>query len=263
MTPTHPNAVGNLEVLKAAEAVRVAASSSPSSPARVSQTLVGDPRKVGLPGSRLGIAPGNKGLTYKATPPTTEEAYALLDELSANTTSPKMVKLGRRNRSLVAFIWRTGARIHEALLARPRDVDFDNHQIHIPRGKGGKERFSVIDDYGLSELQEWLDVRAELGFTDDQPIFCVIEGSTRGGQLNQAYVRTKLHEAAQAISLDKRVVCHQWRHAHALHLHRMKVPLGAISKQLGHSNTATTSTYLSGMSAEEITDYVLGAWEGV
>lgn len=247
------------DIVQAADAVRSAG--QPTAPAEVTQTLVD--RRVGRPGSRLGIAPGNKGLSYKPSPPTNEEAYLLLDALSSNRTSPKMLKLGRRNRSLVATIWRSGLRIHEALLLRPRDVDFEHHSVHVVRGKGGKERYSVIDDYGLGELREWLDLRDEIGFSDDEPIFPVIEGPTRGGPLNQAYVRTKLHEAARTIGLDKRVVCHQWRHAHALHLHRMKVPLAAVSRQLGHASTATTSVYLSGMSSEEISDYVLGAWEGV
>jgi len=247
------------DIIQAADAVRAAG--QPTSPAMVDQTLLD--RRPTRPGSRLGIAPGNKGLRYAATPPTAEEVYRVLDALSSNQTSPKHLKLGRRNRSLVAFIWRSGVRIHEALLAKPGDVDFEHRQIHIRRGKGGKSRFSVVDDFGLTELQEWLDIRTEIGFGDDEPIWCVIEGPTRGGPLNQAYVRTKLHEAARVANVERRLAPHQLRHCHALHLHRMKVPLTAISKQLGHSNTATTSIYLSGMSNEEIADYVLGAWEGV
>jgi site-specific recombinase XerD len=70
--------------------------------------------------------------------------------------------------------------------------------------------------------------------------------------LHQPYVRTKLKEAAALAGVDKRVCCHQWRHAHARHLRKMGVSLEAVQQQLGHSNVATTSIYVSVLESGDI-----------
>lgn len=243
--------VGLLDaVLKVQTAVEKTSTSTGAKPARVSQTI-GRSRPTGA---------SNKGKKFPPSPPTLEEGYRIIETLKRYDRPWKWHRIGLRNAAIVATIWRTGLRIHEALLLTPNDIDRENSQVHVIRGKGGKERWSVIDAYGLEQIAIWSKVRDALGFNNTQPLFCVIEGSSKGGHLSQSYVRVKLHEAAADAGVHKRLVPHQWRHAHALHLHRAHVPLSAISKQLGHSNTATTSTYLSGMGSEEIREYVLDAW---
>lgn len=178
---------------------------------------------ITMPGYGKGRVPANRGVTYKKTPPTVEEGYAIIAALK---TLGGGTSYDVRNAALVALIWRSGLRVHEALLLTPPDVDFDHHVVHVRRGKGGKERWSIIDDYGLSELQVWLNLRADLGgFSDADPIFCVLEGATRGGRMSQPYVRVKLKQAAAKAGVDKRVSCHQWRHAHARQLRKGGVEL--------------------------------------
>jgi site-specific recombinase XerD len=175
------------------------------------------------PGYRKGVAPANKGQHYKKTPPTLEEAHAIIEALKRPGQTLKHERLGQRNAALAATLHRSGLRIHEGLLLKPGDVDFEKHVVHVRRGKGGKERWSIIDDFALGEIRTWLDMREVLGFTDEDFLFCVIEGPTRGGMLHQPYVRTKLKEAAALAGVEKRVCCHQWRHAHARHLRKMGV----------------------------------------
>lgn len=237
-------------VLAVKTAVEKTSTSTSTKPTRVSQTL-GRSRPTGA---------SNKGKKFPPSPPTMEEGYRIIETLKGYDRPWKWHRIGLRNAALVATIWRSGLRIHEALLLTPADVDAEHSQVHVIRGKGGKERWSVIDQYGLEQIAIWSRVRDALGFNNTQPLFCVIEGSSKGGLLSQAYVRVKLHEAAKAAGVNKRLVPHQWRHAHALHLHRKHVPLSAIQRQLGHSNASTTSTYLSGMGSEEIRDFVLDAW---
>ena len=208
--------------------------------------------RVGAPGSRRGVKPGNAGKTYPATPPSPDEVKAILAELWRPGLNRKLDALGRRNRALVVLLWRSGLRIHEALLLVPADLDFDRCVVTVQRGKGGKRRLSGIDRAALDEVREWMDVREDRGFKPFQPLFPVLEGNTKGGPLNQAYVRTKLHEAAARAGVTKRVAPHQLRHAMAVDLARSGVPIPIISRQLGHSNIATTSTYLSGISPEEV-----------
>ncbi|MCU1500554.1 MAG: xerD [Acidimicrobiales bacterium] len=253
MPTKHSKPDGLLDaIMRVQTAVEKNSTQTGTRPVRVSQTL-----------GRRPTGTQNKGKTWKPTPPTMEEGYAIIEALRRpDLISTKWRRVGLRNAGLVATIWRSGLRIHEGLALRPGDIDRANSQVHVIRGKGGKERWSVIDGYGLEQLDRWMKVRDSLGFNNTQPIFCVIEGSSKGGQMAASYVRVKLYEAARMAGVDKRVVPHQWRHAHALHLHRQGVPLAAISRQLGHSNTSTTDTYLSGMGSEEIRELVLDAWAG-
>lgn len=205
-----------------------------------------------------------KGRKYPSTPPTLEEAMAIIEALRTRTPAKWRKRWGNtdeRNATLAAFLIGTGLRIHEALLAKPKDVDPAHNTVHVVRGKGGKERYVPISPFALAELEKWLEIRAGLGFTNEHPIFCVLEGPTKGGMMDQAYVRDRLTAAGKAAGVDKRVVCHQWRHAYALHLHRGGVPVKSIQRALGHSNLATTSVYLDGLSATEILDDVLSAWD--
>ena len=68
-------------------------------------------------------------------------------------------------------------------------------------------------------------------------------------------------QAAALAGIDKRVTCHQWRHAHARHLRKMGVPLEAVQQQLGHSNVSTTSIYVSVLESGDIEQEVLAAWK--
>jgi site-specific recombinase XerD len=82
-------------------------------------------------------------------------------------------------------------------------------------------------------------------------MFCVIDGPTRGRPWSSAAVRSELRRlAAQAGSgAGSR---RQLRHAHAVELARVGVPLNIIQRQLEHVNLGTTSIYLQRIDTEEI-----------
>jgi len=172
--------------------------------------------------------------------------------------SRKLGLLGLRNRALFVCLWRSGLRIHEALLLRPDDLDFEHCTVTVRRGKGGKRRIVGIDRHALTEINAWLHIRALLGLGLDEPVFCVIEGDRRGAPLNQSYVRTRLHHAARVAGVLTRTAPHQLRHSCAVELARAGTPVPLISMQLGHSNVATTATYLQGISPEEVIAVMAG-----
>ncbi len=45
---------------------------------------------------------------------------------------------------ITALLYGCGLRINEALKLRVKDIDFDNHTVFIFRGKGGKDRYSLL-----------------------------------------------------------------------------------------------------------------------
>jgi site-specific recombinase XerD len=68
----------------------------------------------------------------------------------------------------------------------------------------------------------------------------------------------ELHRTAIQAGVRRRVAPHQLRHAHAVELLHEGIPLPMIQRQLGHSHLSTTSTYLQGISSEEIISTVHG-----
>jgi hypothetical protein len=106
-----------------------------------------------------------------------------------------------------------------------------------------------MDAWGWEQLSPWLAARVELPVG---PMFCIIDGPTRGRPWSGASVRTEFRRLAARAGVRRRFAPHQLRHAHALELARERVPLNIIQRQLGHANLGTTSIYLQGIDPEEI-----------
>jgi site-specific recombinase XerD len=107
--------------------------------------------------------------------------------------------------------------------------------------------------WGWGELQSWLELRLELPVG---PLFCIINGPTRGRHWSTAAARADLRKTAVIADVRRRFAPHQLRHAHAVELAREGVPLIVIQRQLGHSNLGITSVYLEGIDNAEIIETV-------
>jgi site-specific recombinase XerD len=195
-----------------------------------------------MPGYHAGRPPRNKGLRYPADPPTVEEIIAVMRQTSDD-------RHGYRLRALIVVLWRAGLRIQEALALGEHDLDRRRGSLLVRNGKGGRRREIGMDDWGFEQLRPWLATRVELPVG---PLFCVIDGPTRGRPWSSANVRVEFRRLAAQASVRRRFAPHQLRHAHAVELAREGVALNVIQRQLGHANLGTTSIYLQGIDIEEI-----------
>jgi len=123
----------------------------------------------------------------------------------------------------------------------------------VRRGKGGRRREVGMDDWAGEQLEPWLQVRVELPVG---PLFCVVNGPTRGRPWSAAAARSELRYLAREAGVRRRFAPHQLRHAHAVEMAREGVPLIVIERQLGHTNLGITSIYLQGIDNTEIIDTV-------
>jgi site-specific recombinase XerD len=181
-------------------------------------------------------------MQYPADPPTVDEIVAVMRHTGAD-------RHGFRLRAMIVVLWRAGLRIQEALALTEHDLDPRRGSLRVRRGKGGRRREVGMDEWAWQELDPWLSVRAEL---PAGPLFCVIDGPTRGRPWSGAAVRREFRRVAAAAGVRRRFAPHQLRHAHALELAREGVPLNIIQRQLGHTNLGTTSINLQGIDPEEI-----------
>jgi site-specific recombinase XerD len=156
---------------------------------------------------------------------------------------------GARLCALIVVLWRGGLRIQEALTLSERDLDPQRGSLLVRNGKGGRRREIGMDAWGWEQLRPWLTARVALPVG---PMFCVIDGPTRGRPWSSAAMRSELRRLAPQAGVRRRFAPHQLRHAHAVELAREGVPLNIIQRQLGHVNLGTTSIYLQGIDTEEI-----------
>jgi hypothetical protein len=193
-----------------------------------------------MPGYHAGRAPRNKGIRYPADPPTVDEIVVVIRH-TAEERHGWLAASDDRHAVARRAAHRGGAR---ARRARPRpaarlDSGPPRQGRPAPRGRDGR--------VGWEQLRPWLAARVELPVG---PLFCIIDGPTRGRPWSGAAVRTEFRRVAAQAGVRGRFAPHQLRHAHALELAREGVPLNIIQRQLGHANLGTTSIYLQGIDPE-------------
>jgi site-specific recombinase XerD len=201
---------------------------------------------VTMPGFLAGRAPRNKGMQYPPDPPRPEEIVLVMRQAGDGCH-------GLRVRALIAVLWRGGLRISEALALRETDIDEHRGSLLIRHSKGDKRREAGMDPWGFEQLNTWLAHRVGLPVG---PLFCVLDGPTRGRAWAATAARAELRQLAADAGVRRRFAPHQLRHAHAVELAREGVAVNIIQRQLGHTDLGTTSTYLQGIDPSEIIDAV-------
>ena len=184
-----------------------------------------------MPGFHAGRAPRNKGVRYPADPPTIEEIVTVMRTAGDG-------QHGLRLRGLIVVLGRAGLRIQEALALNEADLDHRRGSLLVRHGKGGRRREVGMDDWAWEQLQPWIVARLELRVG---PLFCVINGRTRGRHWSPAAAREELRRTAAAARVRRRFAPHQLRHAHAVEMAHEGVPLVIIQRQLGHRRSAGMS----------------------
>lgn len=190
-------------------------------------------------------------MKYPPNPLTRREVEAVLRAAGGGRTA-------RRNRALLVLMWRTGARVSEALALRVSDYDRTTPAIRIRRGKGGKPRTVPLDHTGSTTLDAWISERrrwaADRGWPAGRaPLFTTLDGEP----MSTSYVRAALSRIGRRARLDKRLHAHALRHTYASELALEGVAIPYIQELLGHGSAATTATYLHRIGAvRELVDVV-------
>ncbi len=199
-----------------------------------------------VPGFLAGRTPRNKGMEYPPDPPRSEEILMVMRHAGHD-------RHGLRVRALIAVLWRAGLRISEALALAETDIDAAQGSVLVRHGKGDKRRGAGMDLFGFQQLAAWEAHRVLL---PPGPLFCVIDGQTRGRRWSATAARHELRALAVAAGVRRRFAPHQLRHAHAVELAREGIAVNIIQRQLGHTDLGTTSTYLQGIDPSEIINAV-------
>jgi integrase len=94
---------------------------------------------------------------------------------------------------MIVVLWRAGLRIQEALALAEHEFDHRRGSILVRQGTGGRRREVGMDEWGWEQLRPWLTARLELPVG---PLFCIIDGPTRGRPWSGAAVRREFRRLA-------------------------------------------------------------------
>ncbi|MEI8019448.1 MAG: site-specific integrase [Schlesneria sp.] len=208
------------------------------------QTILGRLKRKWTPdravSEPIGDGGSNRGKKLAPEVLTPEELSRVLAACNDGAT-------GIRNRALIVMGWRAGLRISEAIALRLKDLDEKQQTIRVLHGKGDKARTVGLDQQAWSVLSQWLATRSTLAIDQDATVFCTLGG----GVLLDRYVRALMPRLAKEAGIAKRTHFHALRHTMAFELASEGVPMHLIQQQLGHSNLAITSRYISHLNPSE------------
>lgn len=179
-------------------------------------------------------------------------------------------------RLVAMLMYGSGLRLLETLTLRVKDLDFSGRQITVRRGKGGKDRITMLPDGLVGPLHRHLaavravhqrDLARGLGrvalpeaLTRKLPgagrdwvwqyVFPATRvyrdsgsGEWRRHHLHESVVQRAVREAVTRIGLTKRATCHSFRHSFATHLLRDGHDIRTVQELLGHRDVSTTMIY--------------------
>jgi integron integrase len=179
-------------------------------------------------------------------------------------------------RLMALLLYGAGLRLLECCHLRTKDLDFDRNQITVRRGKGGKDRVTMLPAAAKRELAAhlermhlqhqrdlakgagWVELPTALdtklpnaarewpwqwAFPATRHYLHPETGQMRRHHLHETVVQDAVRNAVRAAGLAKRATCHTFRHSFATHLLEDGSDIRTVQELLGHANLQTTMIY--------------------
>lgn len=142
-----------------------------------------------------------------------------------------------KHKMIVSLFYGSGIRLNELRNLRLCDVDSKAFQLKIVKGKGGKDRFTILPKHLLEPLRAYYKIK--------RPKVYLFEGLKPGSPMHERSIQHFMQLYITKIGLgQKDYSAHTLRHSFATHLLDAGTDIHTIKELLGHSNLDTTIIYL-------------------
>lgn len=208
-------------------------------------------------------------------------SYAKKPKNIPSVLSPQQVAsiiscLSNPYKLLVSILYGSGLRLNEALRLRIKDIDFSNQTLFVFRGKGQKDRITLLpnqlneaikkqiksvelmhqqdlqDGFGLTSLPASLHRKYKAAMKDFgwQYLFpstnrCShpVDGYICRHHLHPTTLSKQLRRAVLKANIHKKVSAHTFRHSFATSLLNNGTDIRTVQTLLGHADLRTTEIY--------------------
>lgn len=141
-----------------------------------------------------------------------------------------------KHQALLTTIYSGGLRLGEATHLTVADIDSSRMMIRVQRGKGNKDRYTLLGERTLQLLR--------LYWKAYYPDSWLFPSKDPTQPLSGSSVQRMFKKALHKAGIKKKASVHTLRHSFATHLLESGTDLYYIQRLLGHSATSTTSVYL-------------------
>ena len=174
----------------------------------------------------------NKPFSFEQVPIKKKEKQ--LPKVISKEKIKQMIKLTEnlKHRLIIKLLYSSGLRLQELIDLKRKDIDFERGIINVKKGKGKKDRITLISEALKLDLLKYYSNNI---FKTEY----VFEG--RSGKYTKKSVQKVLDQAGKKVEI--KFTPHMLRHSFATHLLEQGTDIRHIQKLLGHSNLKTTEIY--------------------
>jgi len=142
-----------------------------------------------------------------------------------------------RQKCVSGLLYGGGLRLSELCNLRISDIDSKNFQLKVRKGKGGKDRFTLLPKLLLPVLRAY--------YQHSRPSEYLFEGNRKGRAVHARTMQHIVGDSMIRAGFEGRgFSAHTLRHSFATHLLDSGVDLHTIKELLGHAKLETTMVYL-------------------
>lgn len=144
-------------------------------------------------------------------------------------------KVNVKHKAILMITYSAGLRLGEVCKLKITDIDSSRMLIHVRKGKGNKDRCTILSPVLLALLRTY--------YRKYRPDEWLFEGMSRN-TISPSTIQAVFKSAMKISNIHKKAGIHSMRHSFATHLLEQGVALPIIQNMMGHKSLKTTSGYL-------------------